>query len=101
MTNYTQISQIIRDAEARGSHFFSASTMRFFSSRILPTIYGGKYFITSERDTYSDRPRYYTVRSAVDGDINTMGAFCGWDTLYAAKKEAQRLADLEPTRCSI
>ena len=101
MTNYTQINQIIRDAQTRGSHFFDDSTMRFFSSRILPTIYGGKYFITSERDTYGDHQRAYTVRSAVDGDINTVGKFCGWATLYAAKKEAKRLADLEPAQCSI
>lgn len=92
---YTHISQIIQDAENLGSHFFSKNTMRFFSSRILPTIYGGKYFVTSERDTYSDRPRAYTVRSAVNGDINTIGQHCGWDTAYYARKEAKRLAALE------
>ena len=49
---YTSINQIISEAQSAGSHFFDEATLRFFSSRIQSKIYGGCYFITSERDNY-------------------------------------------------
>ena len=59
----------------KGLHFFDADTMRFFNSKIHgATLYGGRYFVTSERfdDT---RPRRYSVRE-IDpktGSISTVG----------------------------
>ena len=59
---YTSINQIISEAQSAGSHFFDEATLRFFSSRIKSNIYGGCYFITSERDNYRDsNPRFYTI----------------------------------------
>ena len=53
---------------AAGYHYFDASTMRFFRSRVGDTVYqghGGVYFVTSEQFVASDGtrfPRKYTVR---------------------------------------
>lgn len=54
------IKELVR---ATGSHWFDPSTMRFFGTRVLPTVYqgpGGVYFVTS--DHTFDRQRKYTVR---------------------------------------
>jgi hypothetical protein len=67
----------IREADHRaGRHFFSADTMKFFNSRILPTVYqgpGGVYFITSEKFRGSDgvsAPRKYTIRQFIPDPVN-------------------------------
>ena len=51
-----------------GSYYFDADTMKWFSSRLLDveptsedTLTG--YFLTSERDRFSDLPREYNVRT--------------------------------------
>jgi len=80
--------------EGAGFHFFKPATLRFFSSRVLRGVYGGKYFVTSERDTYRDtNPRKYTVRSIrEDGSIETHGGFQAFATAGRAKTYARRLA---------
>ncbi len=66
--------------------------MRFFKSRILPTVYGGRYFVTSEQFN-SDTPRRYTVRRVEDnGAINTVGEFQAFPSSRAARAECRRLA---------
>jgi len=67
----------IRETDHRaGRYFFSADTMRFFNSRILPTVYegpGGIYFITSEKFRGSDgtsAPRKYTIRQFIPDPVN-------------------------------
>ena len=92
----------IRAANAAlGHYFFDADTLRFFGSRISEDVYGGRYFVTSERDRpVSSRfpaawngERRYTVREAApDGSISTVGTFGGYRTLAAAKRAAQALA---------
>lgn len=75
---------LIREADRRaGRYFFSASTMRFFSSRVLPSVYegpGGIYFLTSEQFRGSDgvsAPRKYTIRKFTPDpvDIRTVAGF--------------------------
>ena len=51
-----------------GSYFFEPETMKYFASRLIDveptsadTLTG--YFLTSERDRFSDLPREYNVRS--------------------------------------
>ena len=94
---YTSINQIISEATHAGSHFFEKRTMRFFSSRILPKIYGGCYFITSERDTYRDtNPRHYTIRKYKGNlDIETVGDFCRYDSLAKAKRAVIKIVKIE------
>jgi hypothetical protein len=62
---------IVQAVTGAGSHFFSPSSMRFFSSRVSGSGWaiemgGGDMqyvVVTSERDTYRDsNPREYTVR---------------------------------------
>ncbi len=84
------INQIKWRNAANGYHFFEHSTIRFFQSRILPTVYNGRYFITSEQPPYG--PRTYTIRRAEDtGNINTIGEFGGYATAEAARAIAKTL----------
>ena len=94
---YTSINQIISEAQRAGSHFFDDSTLRFFSSRILPTNYAGCYFITSERDTYRDsNPRLYTIRKYEGGlRIETVGNFCQYGTKAQAVSAIKKLIKAE------
>ena len=97
---YTSINQIISEAERAGSHFFSKATLRFFSSRILPTIYGGCYFITSERDNYRDsNPRFYTIRK-YEGDlrVETVGEFCQYTSKAQAVSAVNKLIKAEEAK---
>ena len=108
MTTYQRntvhtVADIRAIADHAGSFFFDASTMRFFSSRLLEGVYapdgykalpGNRFFfVTSER--HDDNPRHYTVRRAVLGtqrddrptiDIDTVGEH------HATPAEARRAA---------
>ena len=94
---YNNIDEIISEAKASGSHFFDESAMRFFSSRILPTIYGGCYFITSERDSYRDtNPRFYTIRKYNGGlNISDVGGHCAYKTRKQAISVVTKLVKQE------
>lgn len=78
-----------------GYHFFDRSTLRFFDSRIGRTVYGFRYFITSEQFHGSDghsAPRAYTIREVKeDGDVDTVGGFNTWPSAQAARAEINRL----------
>jgi hypothetical protein len=91
LTVPTTIAEIQRRNRDRGSHFFDADTLRFFRSRILPTVHVGAthaYFVTSERYD-DDAPRLYTVRSCdVSGDCGTVGEFQGYQTSASAQRAA-------------
>lgn len=113
MTTYQRSTVYTSDdiraiADHAGSHFFSADTIRFFSSRLLEGVYapdgyeaknGNRFFfITSER--HDDNPRHYAVRMMTLGsvrddrpavDIITVGDY--HDTASQARKEAQKLSD--------
>lgn len=93
---FTHITEIQRANERAGKHFFEASTMRFFRSRILPDVYGGRYFITSEQFD-RDSPRLYTIREVNEhGGIDTVGEFQQYDTLDKARRAARKLAKEAP-----
>lgn len=92
---YSTIQQI-RDAnEARGHHFFEPGAMRFFRSRIGRTVYGGRYFITSEQfvdSNYRAWPRQYTIRRANDdGSIDTVDEFGKFDSTAEAARAIKQL----------
>lgn len=89
---YTSTNEIRIEAKRAGSHFFDAETMRFFGSRVLPTVYGGRYFITSEQDHYRNGAKAYTVRIALDkGNIDTVGDFQAYATRAQAVKAIKQL----------
>ncbi len=88
------IDQIKAANKAAGCHWFSPDTLRFFGSRILPTVYAGNVFITSEYAGFDRSGRAYTVRQfdPTDGSVSTVGEFLG----YATRSEAVRAARAVP-----
>jgi len=100
---FKDLDHIKTAARETGSHFFSPSTMRFFSSRIHGALYGGRFFVTSERDSTGSAwggERRYSVRVArflpnkERLDIDTVGDHGAYDTAREAHAAAQRLAGL-------
>jgi hypothetical protein len=109
--SYLTIKAIKIANRQRGGHWFSAGDVAFFGSRVLPRVYGGHFFVTSERLKYVDPStsarvtlkRLYTVRFASeDGSIDTVGEYQGYDTAgkakYAASEMANRYSDCEGQR---
>ena len=85
-----------------GRHFFDASSMRFFRSRLPQFAYsgpGGIYFVTSEQFVSGSyrKPRRYTVRKLTPhsgeqrGSVDTIGEF-NVLSRYEANKLAAQLA---------
>ena len=82
--------------KAMGRYWFSPGAMRFFQSRAGSELYGGKYFVSSERKPrtgFHDRyPRRYTIREAhLDGKITTVGEFQQYSTRNAAISGIKRI----------
>jgi hypothetical protein len=92
--SYRDIDEITAANRRAGYHFFAADTKRFFGSRVGDTVYGGRFFVTSERTGWDhDASRAYTVREAqANGSIDTVGDFGQHATRQAAHRAAQRMA---------
>jgi len=75
-----------------GSHWFSKGTMSWFKSKVLPTVYKGKYFITSEVDPRDNKR--FTIREAIDGgkEIKTVGDFHSYIDAESARRAIRLLA---------
>lgn len=96
---FHSISEVKRANERLGHFFFDAGSKRFFDSRIGRTLYGGRYFVTSEQFHGSEgsAPRAYTVREArEDGGIETVGEFQAYETREAAIAAIESLLEDEP-----
>lgn len=91
---YRSIDDIEYANERRANHyFFAPDSMRFFSSRILHGVYGGRYFVTSERCDWGPYPRLFTVREALpSGKVEMVGEFQEFSTARAAKRYAESIA---------
>ena len=102
---------IVQAVQGAGSHFFSPSAMRFFSSRVSQSgweidLGGGDVqyiLVTSERDTYRDtNPREYTVRwfivtdhgRAYESGSDDQG-FQGYTSARSARVAARKLVARE------
>lgn len=89
------IDEIKRANSNLGHHFFDKTSVRFFASRVLGGVYGGRYFVTSERFRGSDgyrATRLYTIREAQDnGEVDTVGEFQAYTSARAARKHADKL----------
>ena len=89
---------------ALGHHWFDNDTTSSFSSKLYPEIYGGRIFVSSERDrgVYTSHGfaqaagwarRRYTVRIArPDGSIDTVGEYGEYTSLARARRAAAKLA---------
>lgn len=73
-----------------GNHFFDRDTMRFFKSRIVSNLYGGRYFITSEQGPHG--PRKFTIREAHEnGDVTTASSFMQYSDIQDAREDAHAM----------
>ena len=104
--NTPTIWDIRRANAAAGFHYFDRPTMRFFDSRVLPTVHTNGHrvlFVTSERDDHraKPKPRLYTVREfdPTTARIDTVGDFQGYTTARQAHAAAR--AELAATACDI
>ena len=87
---YKSIQDIQKANKEINNHWFDKSTMRFFNSRVGSKVYGGKYFISSEKSPYITS-RKYTIRICVNGEIDTVGGFMAYRTRKAAEKAIKEL----------
>lgn len=93
---FNTIDEIKARAAHAGSHFFDKGTIEFFDSRIGRSVFGGRYFITSEQFHGPDEslPRKWTIRECTpQGDINTVGEFQQYATPNDAVQAARSLAE--------
>lgn len=105
---FRDILEIKQANIAAGYHFFDPPTLRFFGSRVSDRVYGGRIFVTSERDSGMtfrgehvaawDGRRCYTLRIAHDdGSVDTigdLGQYASWSGAHAAAERiAARLVD--------
>lgn len=76
-----------------GNHWFDADTLRYFRSRVSDHLYGGRYFVSSERGP--GMPRFYSVRRVNDdGSIDTVGSFGQHVNREGAHRFARRCAEI-------
>lgn len=92
MKTYSNITEL--KSESNG-HFFDRSSMRFFNSRILSTVYRGVYFITSEQHRPEDA-RLFTVRMSLNGSIETVGQFQQFKSTASARAFIRELPEYLP-----
>ena len=87
----TNINQIRINCNHSNNNFFDKDTMKFFNSRITNSIKRTDtkdiYFITSEKFDCNSQ-REYTIRKYIHNtcNIETIGEFQQYDSLYKAKK---------------
>jgi hypothetical protein len=112
---YADMEAVKRANEANGYHWFDAETTGFFGSRYGRTLYGGRYFVSSEQDRSGfgelgsawGGERRYTIRIARDdGSIEDAGpANAGADGFgyFDSGKAARRaiLAAIESGRVQV
>ena len=90
--SYTRIWQIQDAARKAGDFTFGKREMRGFNSRVLETIYGGRFFVMSSRFVGSNGRkgvREYTAYECQNGEINKVSKPT---TRYLAIKAAQEAA---------
>lgn len=90
LSTYYTIEEIVQDHRRIGGHFFDRAALRFFNSRIGSSIYGGRFFITSEQFDRDRSPRLYTIRECRNGRIEDLGDFQQYATGAAARAAIRR-----------
>jgi hypothetical protein len=92
---WESMTNVQYENRATGQHWFSESTLQFFGSRIGGRVYGGRFFVSSERDSYGawGGQRRYTIRIVRDdANIDTWGEHGQFGSRSGAVKCAERLA---------
>ena len=74
-----------------GYFWFDVESMRFFRSRLSSDVYGGRFFVSSEK--IPNNVRKYSVRETLEcGRIVTVGEFQKYHTRSQAIAAAKRVA---------
>lgn len=89
------INTIQAEMRARGSHWWSPDTMRFFGTAVASPVYegpGGVFFVT--RDDRHDRTKGYTVRryDRDEAQVETVGDLAGYESNNEARNAARDAA---------
>lgn len=97
MSRKWTINDIKQAMMDRGSHWWDASSMRFFRTTVASPVYqgpGGVFFVTRDKSGFGDAPLRWTVRKfdPAELDIDTIGEVAGYRSAAAAQEEAKRLA---------
>lgn len=84
-----KIEKIKEANETAGRSFFAKRTISRFKAKVLPTVYGDKYFVTSDVNELGEKR--YTVREAMNGGalIRHIGDYHAYTT------KAQAVAAIE------
>jgi hypothetical protein len=91
---FNTLSEVKQANREAGQHWFDFESMNFFGSKVYPTLYGGKYFVSSEYTGFEKVTRAFSVREAhEDGSIGTVGEFLGYNTFEAAEAAAKELGE--------
>jgi hypothetical protein len=89
---FNDIEQVRAANKRLGHHWFDADTLRWFNSRVGGTLYGGRYFVSSERgfdrQIWGGTRRYSVRRANPNGSISTVGDFGQFATLKQAQAAA-------------
>lgn len=75
---FESMDDVRRANQQLGHHWFDADTLRGFKSRVGKTLYGGRYFISSENGgphIWNGKRRYSVRRVNPNGSIDTVGEF--------------------------
>lgn len=90
MKTFKDIQEIKEVNKASGRFFFERDTLRYFDGRTHSALYGGSYFVTSEKGPTG--VRRFTVRVAQEnGEILTVGGFDGFG-VYETRHDAHLVA---------
>lgn len=97
-------AELRRHAGNTDTHWFDADTLRYFGCKLDGTVYGNRFFVSSEKmydghRAYSVREfRFFEDRRESDGrtilrfDIDTVGEFGEYPTLARARTAARKAA---------
>ena len=77
------IDSVIEANQAAGGSFFEKRTVLYFKNKVLPTMYGGKYFISY--DLTENEGKRFTVRKVLNSGLI---AVAGTRHAYASKAQA-------------
>lgn len=89
------IDNVIEANKAAGGTFFESRTVLYFKNKVLPTMYGGKYFISY--DLTENEGKRFTVRQVLQsGLIKVAGERHAYATLTAAKEAIDMLLNGVP-----
>ena len=64
--------------------WFSPDTMEFFASKVESELIDGMYFVSSEKTGFRETRRAFSVRSATEDGIHTVGGFQRFKTKRSA-----------------